>query len=117
MSLFLTWQSDLSGASSNCKNKSGKIMWKDNYRPIALAIALGKIIEIILCCRLEHVLVTWSNQFGFKRKLGTDHCIYTLKEMISFYSCLNSSVYTCFLDASKAFDRINHNILSINVLY
>ena len=93
------------------KDKSGKIMSKDNYRPIALASVLSKIIEIILCCRLEHVLVTCSNQFGFKRKLGTDHCIYMLKELISSYNCLNSSVYTCFLDASKAFDRINHDIL------
>ena len=78
---------------------------------------MSKIIEIILCCHLEHVLVTCSNQFDFKRKLGTDNCVYTLKEMISSYNCLNSSVYTCFLDASKAFDRINHNILSSNVLY
>ena len=27
------------------------------------------------------------------------------------YTSLNSSVFTCFLDASKAFDRVNHSLL------
>ena len=28
--------------------------------------------------------------------------------MIDAYRVMNDSVFTCFLDASKAFDRINH---------
>ena len=39
-------------------------------------------------------------QFGFKSCHSTDLCIYTLKE----YS---TTVYVTFLDASKAFDRLN----------
>ena len=93
------------------KDKSGKIMSKDNYRPIALASVLSKVIEVILCSRLEQVLITHTNQFGFKPKLGTDQCIYTLKEMINYYKCMNSNTYVCLLDASKAFDRINHSFL------
>ena len=34
--------------------------------------------------------------------------IYVLKEIIDAYRILNGSVFTCFLDASKAFDRVNH---------
>ena len=40
-----------------------------------------------------------------------DTCIYVLKEAVDFYVSQQSSVYLCFLDASKAFDRVNHSIL------
>ncbi len=41
-------------------------------------------------------------------KHGTDLCIYALKEIINKYRDKNSSVLMCFVDASKAFDRVNH---------
>ena len=37
--------------------------------------------------------------------------IYALKEAVLKYRSLNSNVYSCFLDASKAFDRVNHYVL------
>ena len=49
--------------------------------------------------------------FGFKRNHSTDQCMYVLKEIIDAYRVLNDSVFTCFFDASKAFDRVNHSIL------
>ena len=33
---------------------------------------------------------------------------YALKSVVKCYNHYESPVYTCFLDASKAFDRINH---------
>ena len=41
-------------------------------------------------------------------KNTTDLCIYTVKSIIQYYNYHSSFVYTCILDASKAFDRINH---------
>ena len=38
----------------------------------------------------------------------TDMCIFTLKSVIKYYSQQRTSVYSCFLDVSKAFDRVNH---------
>ena len=61
-------------------------------------------------------VLTHDNQFGFKRKHGTDLCIYTLKEIVSRYSSLNSSVFLCFIDASKAFDQMNHEKLFLKLL-
>ena len=60
---------------------------------------------------MQEYLHTNANQFGFKAKHGTDQAVYILKELIASYQALGSSVFICFLDASKAFDRVNHNIL------
>lgn len=90
------------------KDKCGLLTSKDNYRPIALANVISKLLEIIILTRIEEFIYTNENQFGFKRKSSTDQCIYTLKEMISMYNVLGSTVFCCFLDASKAFDRVNH---------
>ena len=93
------------------KSKTGRIMSKDNYRPIALASVVSKVAEIVIYNRISVYLDTCPNQFGFKRNHSTDQCIYVLKEIIDAYRVLNGSVFTCFLDASKAFDRVNHSIL------
>ena len=52
-----------------------------------------------------------TNPFGFKAKHSTDMTIYALKEAVLKCRSLNSNVYSCFLDASKAFDRVNHYAL------
>ena len=93
------------------KSKSGLISGKDNYRPIAVASVLSKVLEFIILESIEMCVYTHENQFGFKKQHGTDTCIYVMKEIINRYQRLGSSVYLCFLDASKAFDRINHDTL------
>ena len=87
------------------------VISEDNYRPIALASVVSKVAEIVIYNRISGYLDTCPNQFGFKRNHSTDQCIYVLKEIIDAYRILNGSVFTCFLDASKAFDRVNHSIL------
>ena len=78
---------------------------------IALASVISKLVEVIILDRIEMYMITNPNQFGFKRKHGTDQCIYVLKEIIDLYRKLNGSGFVCFLDASKAFDRVNHTTL------
>ncbi len=95
------------------KDKAGKIGSMDNYRPIALASVVSKILEKILLDHLCEFVPTTHNQFGFKPKHGTDLCIYALKEAVDRYRRQNSSVLISFIDASKAFDRVNQK----NVVY
>ena len=57
---------------------------------------------------IELHLLTQENQFSFKKKHSTDLCIFTVKSTIKYYNMYNSPVYSCFLDASKAYDRVNH---------
>ena len=35
-------------------------------------------------------------------------CIFTLKQVLEYYRNHSSPAFVCFLDASKAFNRINH---------
>ena len=56
------------------KSKTGHIMSKDNYRPIALASVVSKVAEIVIYNRISGYLDTCPNQFGFKRNHSTDQC-------------------------------------------
>ncbi len=79
------------------KDKTGKISSLENYRPIALASVLSKVLEQILLDRLQQYIVTTDNQFGFKSKHSTDFCIYALKEMVSLYRSKNSTMFLCVI--------------------
>ncbi len=80
------------------KDKKAKISSIDNYRPVAIASVVSKVVERILLDRLSEYMDTMGNQlqFSFKLKLGTDMCIYFLKEIIGSYSQLNGCVFLCF---------------------
>ena len=93
------------------KNKNKHITDKENYRPICLANVFTKVIENVLLNRLQNWLSTTSSQFGFKAKHGTEMCVFILKELIRYYIEHGSCMYVTYLDASKAFDRVNHKKL------
>ena len=65
-------------------------------------------------CLLEIIqtkIVTKDNQFGFKKQQGTDLNNLVLKEIIREYNSKRTSVFICYMDASKAFARVNHQKL------
>ena len=49
-------------------------------------------------------------QFGFKPSFSTTLCTGVVKNVISHYIHNGSCVHCCFLDASKAFDLVDHNL-------
>ena len=93
------------------KDKKGCITKSDNYRPLALTTIASKVLELVLLERYGDLFKTADNQFGFKNKHSTDMCVFSLKYVIDYYRNLNTPVYICFLDLSKAFDKVNHWIL------
>ena len=60
-----------------CKSKDPADV--DNYRPIATATALSKLLEQVLLSRLARYLWTADSQFGFKQAHGTEMAIFALK--------------------------------------
>ena len=83
----------------------------DSYRPIALALTLSKMFQ--WCILIDHAELSIyhisSLQFGFKLGLSTHLCTGRIKNAVIHYSINDSPTYGCFLDASKAFDRVNHS--------
>ena len=90
------------------KDKKGAVTDKDNYRPIAVTCISSKIVEILVLGKFCEYLSSSDHQFGFKQNQSTDMCIFALKEIIDYYNSKSSPVYMCFMDASKAFDKVNH---------
>lgn len=82
----------------------------ENYRAIALAHTLSKALEWCILLAYPQLFVTSGLQFGL-RKMSTSLCTGTIKDIVSRCMFRGSSVFACFLDASKAFDLINHGVL------
>jgi hypothetical protein len=95
--------------------KTGDPTLTSNYRPISILPTIGKVFEKVVFRQLSNYLTTNNiispNQFGFREGNTTNDAITTFLECI--YENLNnkkSSILT-FIDLSKAFDSVNHDIL------
>ena len=84
-----------------------------SYRPIALAPTLSKVFERCILIIYNSAFFTSPLQFGFKKGYSTTLCSGLIKKfnVISHYVFRGSRVFGCFLDASKAFDRVDHHAL------
>ena len=83
----------------------------NNYRPIALSSNFSKVLERVILMSYESFFKTSDLQFGFKTGSSTTLCTGVIKNVISRYTHRGSSILGCFLDASKAFDLVDHQIL------
>ena len=81
-----------------------------NYRAISLFSSVIKLFQIVIGAKFHDYLITSDLQHGFKPGLSTATCSLTLQEVISHYLQNNSNVYSVFLDATKAFDKVHHVI-------
>ena len=99
------------------KSATGDISSSKNYRPVAIATAGSKVFEMAILDKVVAIGdIPVDNQFGFSKGSATDQCIFLLKERIRRYVQLEGMVYCCFLDASKAFDRVCHDTLFLQLI-
>jgi len=97
----------------DCRTKA---MTCDDFRAIAISPILSKVFEHCFLSRLQGMLETTDNQFGFKKGVGCSHAIYTVYNIVQQATSSGSTVNVCAIDLSKAFDKVNHNALFIKLM-
>ena len=95
--------------------KKGSKTDPSNYRPISLLPLLSKVFERVVLDEREEFLSLknlYDHQSGFRKNDSTDTCLSFLNKKIlkSFDDGLVTGMI--LIDLQKAFDTINHDILS-----
>ena len=95
--------------------KSGKKYVLSNYRPISVLQCFSKILERIMYNMLYKFLnkneILNENQFGFRAVHSTENAKLELIDQVSNAFDDSNFVFGAFIDLSKAFDTVDHNIL------
>ena len=98
----------LSSIISIPKDISFSLSSSDNYRGISLFNGICKLFDYVIMHTCNGYLYTSDMQFGFKPQHSTTMCSLVYNEIINYYLSNNSNVYSCLLDASKAFDKVHY---------
>ena len=95
--------------------KKGDNTLFSNYRPISILPSLSKIFEKIVYSQLytyfECNKLLYSSQYGFRQGHSTKFAALELIDKITFLMQEGKVPVGVFLDMSKAFDTLNHDIL------
>jgi hypothetical protein len=83
----------------DCRTKA---MTCDDFRGIAISSIMSKIFEHCIVERFSKFLETADNQFGFKKSLGCNHAIYTVRRAVDRFTSGSSTANLCAIDLSKA---------------
>ena len=86
---------------------------KENYRPVSLLPHLSKVFEKIIYKEINTYMEDKLSKHltGFRKPHGTQHLLVTMLE--KWKKAVDNEEYASllFLDLSKVFDTINHDLL------
>ena len=96
-------------------HKKDSIMLMDNYQPLSLLTATSKIVEKVVHIQLTKYLnenkLLYISQYGFRGEHSTELAALELVDRVHIDLDQKKCPIGVFMDLSKAFDRLDHNIL------
>lgn len=84
-----------------------------DHRTISLMSHVTKLLLRIILKRIKNRIEgeLSEEQCGFRDQRGTREAIFNMKMIMEKHIEVQADVYTCFIDYSKAFDRVHHDRL------
>ena len=102
-------------------HKKGDSSLISNYRPISLLPVISKVVEKVVYRRLSSFVFSTNStdgnslisnhQYGFRPSFSTLHALTDATEFVRVNLDKGLCVLGLFLDFSKAFDMVDHNVL------
>jgi len=88
----------------------------EDFRGIAISPILSKVFEHCLLNKFRDFLSTSNNQFGFKKGIGCNFAIHSLRNIVDGFVKGGCTVNLCAIHLSKAFDKVNHHALFLKLM-
>ena len=86
---------------------------KENYRPVSVLFNVSKVFERIIYSQIDAFMQDKLSNLltGFRKNHSTQHCLMYMLE--NWKNMLDKGGYVCamFMDLSKAFDTIHHDLM------
>ena len=93
----------------------------ENYRPISLLPCISKIFEKVVFCQVYDYFnrekLFYVSQYGFRKGHSTEHACLEFLDKVTCDLDNGKIPISIFIDLSKAFDTINHQILLKKLQY
>ena len=87
----------------------------NNYRPISVLPSLSKVFERVIFNQIHEYFnlrnLYYGNQYGFRKGHSTELAILEVIDKVTLSLDIGDTSINIYLDLSKAFDTLNHDIL------
>jgi len=86
------------------------LLWTVTEALLSILVYLN-CLRLALCIHMKTIFVHHHYSLDSSKKMGCSHAIFLLRSVMGFYVSKGTTLNIAFLDLSKAFDKVSHNIL------